>query len=359
MLVVVVLDLLGTATAALLALAAATDGRRLLHVHDDTAAVAVDTGLGEGLQQTLAHPLAGHLHEAQRGHLGHLVLRTVTAQAFEQAPQHQVPVGLQDHVDEVDDDDAAEVAQPQLTHDLLGRLQVVPGDGLLEVAALAGELSGVDVDHDHGLGLVDHQRAAAGQPDLAVQRLHELLVDPVRGEDVDLGGPLRQAVGQVGRHVGDVAVDGLPRLVTADDDLGEVLVEDVADDADGHVRLAVEKGRGVAALRLPLDVLPLRLETFDVTAQLVLARALGCGAHDDARVLGNDLLEDGLQTRALGVGQLAADAGHRALGHVHEVPAREETWLVRRAPLWPIGSLVTCTRTDWPDLRAASIRRGP
>lgn len=27
--------------------------------------------------------------------------------------------------------------------------------------------------------------------------------------------------------------------------------------------------------------------------------------------------------------------------------------------MWPIGSLVTCTRTDWPDLRADSMRRGP
>ena len=31
--------------------------------------------------------------------------------------------------------------------------------------------------------------------------------------------------------------------------------------------------------------------------------------------------EDRLEARALGVGQLAADAGHGALGHVHQVPA--------------------------------------
>ena len=52
-----------------------------------------------------------------------------------QPAQHQVAVGLQHHVDEVDDDDAADVAQPQLADDLLGRLEVVLGDGLLEVAA--------------------------------------------------------------------------------------------------------------------------------------------------------------------------------------------------------------------------------
>ena len=58
----------------------------------------------------------------------------IAAQRLGQPAQHQVTVGFEHHVDEVDDDDAADVAQPELTHDLLGRLQVVLGDGLLEVA---------------------------------------------------------------------------------------------------------------------------------------------------------------------------------------------------------------------------------
>ena len=38
---------------------------------------------------------------------------------------HQVAVALEHHVDEVDDDDAADVAQSQLADDLLGGLEVV------------------------------------------------------------------------------------------------------------------------------------------------------------------------------------------------------------------------------------------
>ena len=34
------------------------------------------------------------------------------------------------------------------------------------------------------------------------------------------------------------------------------------------------------------------------------------------------------------------------------------TWLVSRAPLWPTGSLVTWTITDWPGLSADSMRLG-
>ena len=38
--------------------------------------------------------------------------------------EHRVAVARAGHVDEVDDDDPADVAQPQLVDDLLGRLEV-------------------------------------------------------------------------------------------------------------------------------------------------------------------------------------------------------------------------------------------
>ncbi len=83
----------------------------------------------------------------------------VAGQRLGQPAHHQVTVGLEHHVDEVDDDDAADIAQSQLSDDLLGRLEVVLGDRLLQVAAGPGELAGVDVDHRHRLGPVDDQRA--------------------------------------------------------------------------------------------------------------------------------------------------------------------------------------------------------
>ena len=118
-------------------------------------------------------------------------------EALEQTAHDELAVALEDHVDEVDDDDAADVAQPELAHDLLGRLEVVLGDRLLEVAARADELAGVDVDDGHRLGAVDDERATARQPDLAVHRLGELLVDAVVREEVLLGRPLADAVGEV------------------------------------------------------------------------------------------------------------------------------------------------------------------
>src|SRR5207344_2701802 len=99
------------------------------------AAVAVLAGLAEALEQALPDPLAGHLHQPERGHLSDLVLGPVAAEALHQPPYDEVAVALEHHVDEVDGDDPADVAQPELTRDLLGGLEVVTGDGLLEVAA--------------------------------------------------------------------------------------------------------------------------------------------------------------------------------------------------------------------------------
>ena len=125
---------------------------------------------------------------------------------------------------------------------------------------------------------------------------------------------------EVGRHVRDVALDRVPGVLALDHELAEVLGEQVPDDLEGQVGLAVEQLRG-AALGLGLDVLPARLEPLDVAGQLVLAGALGGGAHDDARGVGDDLLEERLEPVALGVGQLAGDAAGRAVGDVDQEPA--------------------------------------
>ena len=104
------------------------------------------------------------------------------------------------HVDEVDHDDAADVAQAQLAGDLLGRLQVVAEHRLLEVRG-AHVLAGVHVDHRERLGVLDDERAARRQPHLAVERLVQLLVDVVPLEQrqaLGLGVVVLDAVGQVG-----------------------------------------------------------------------------------------------------------------------------------------------------------------
>ena len=95
----------------------------------------------------------------------------------------------------------------------------------------AGELAGVDVDDGHRLGAVDDQRAARGQPHLAVQRLGDLLVDAVRRRR-RRSSPVQRSSrsARSGATCATYALDRVPGLVAGDDQRGEVLVEDVADD---------------------------------------------------------------------------------------------------------------------------------
>src|SRR5690606_29006002 len=219
-------------------------GLTVLHdrvvVHDDTAAGADLAGLAERLEQAEADLLTRHLHEAERGDLRHLVLRTVAAEALDEAAQDEVTVRFEHHVDEVDDDDAADVAQAQLADDLLGRLEVVFRDGLFEVAAGSDELARVDVDDRHRLGAVDDERAARRQPGLAVERLLDLLRDAEFVERVVLALVLLDALEEVGSDRLEVSGDRVVRLAALDDHLLEVFVEDIAHDLDEQIGLRVE-----------------------------------------------------------------------------------------------------------------------
>ena len=66
---------------------------------------------------------------------------------------------LRTHVDEVDDDQAAEVADTQLPGDLVRCLQVRIQGGRLDIAALGGARR-VNVDRNERFGVIDHDTAA-------------------------------------------------------------------------------------------------------------------------------------------------------------------------------------------------------
>src|SRR5215211_2252699 len=314
--------------------------QRLLDFMGDhhAAPVAGGAGLREAVEQAARDALAGHLDQAEGRHLHDLALGLVPDQGGPEAVDHGLLVALEQHVDEVDDDDAADVAQAELTDDLVGRLEVVGDHRLLEVG-LADELAGVDVDDGHGLGAVDHDRAAGGQPDLALQGLVDLLDDPVVLEHRQLALVLAELGQQVGRDLGQVLLDPLVEVVAVDHQLDEVGREDVADDPHDQLGLGVDGGRGGGLLGLALDRLPAGLEAGQVGPEVVGAGALGGGADDQAEALGPDLLEDVAQPGPLGLGEAAADAEGVVLGLQHQVAAGQRHLGGQAGPLGPDGVL--------------------
>src|SRR5260221_9896861 len=85
------------------------------------------------------------------------------------------------HVDEVDDDDAAEIAQAQLPRNGHGRLQIGAENGLLQIS-VADERTRVDVDGGHRFRLVDDEIAAGLERNLPVEGLLNLFLDMVQFE---------------------------------------------------------------------------------------------------------------------------------------------------------------------------------
>ena len=287
--------------------------------HQATTATLL-TGLREDLKQTGTQALTGHLNQTQRSHLSHLMLSAVTTQALNQATQNQVTVRLKHHVNEVNDDNAADIAQTQLTDNLLSSFQVVLGDSLFQVAAATGELTGVHVHHGHGFGTVNHQRTTRRQVHLTVQCLRQLLVNAVVVEEVVVTVPLLQAGNQIRRHVGHVRLNGIPRVLALNDHRGEVLVEDVTHGFNHQVGLLVEhlRSQHLAGVSLLLNLFPLRTQTVNVVGQLLLRSTLRRGTNNHASTLGQLVLQNLLQTSTLSVGQLAGNTGHRTARHVHQ-----------------------------------------
>src|SRR5918996_140099 len=107
------------------------DGVRLGRDHDAVPATSL-AGDREDLPGAIGHVLAGHLDQPQRRDLDDVRLRPVPLQLGVEGVLHQLPVLRIRHVDEVDDDDPADVTEAQLADDLLDGLEVVLRDRVLE-----------------------------------------------------------------------------------------------------------------------------------------------------------------------------------------------------------------------------------
>ena len=133
-------------------------GNRL--VGDDDAVTRTDRALPrQDLAWPFGHVLARHLDQPERD-LDDVGLRAVALELLAERLLDEGAVLRVRHVDEVDDDDAADVAQAKLPHDLLDGLEVVLRSRVLEalgrgLRARADEPARVHVDDGEGLGVVE------------------------------------------------------------------------------------------------------------------------------------------------------------------------------------------------------------
>jgi hypothetical protein len=154
--------------------------------------------------------------------------------------EHLLLVALVAHVDEVEHDQAADVAQPQLPRDFLRRFEIGLEDRLvLVLAALVA--AGVHVDGHERLGLVDDEITAARQPDLAAQRGVDLLVDVEPLEDRHGFGVVLDLALRPLRNDADQFLHPVGRVDVVHDDAVDLVGEEVAHGPLDQVRLGQQQ----------------------------------------------------------------------------------------------------------------------
>src|SRR5207253_1039252 len=218
-------------------------------------------------RDALAHALAGHLHQADVADLEDVRLRAIGAEGLLEGLEDLLPVRAFVQVDEVDDDDAADVAQPQLVDDLLRRLAVDLGDRVFErrAGALFADVPArVDVDGDQRLGLVDDDVAARLEPHLPVLGADQYLLDAVLVEDRLLAAVQLDLVLQLRRDLLDEADHALVLGAIVDDELLHFVAEQVADAAQDQVEVRVNAGGRLHRLAFLADLVPEAEQELDV-----------------------------------------------------------------------------------------------
>ena len=212
-------------------------------------------------------------------------------------------VFCQCHVDEVDDDDAAHVSQPQLACQFVGGSEVdFQCVGFLPFAVL-GAVSAVDVHDVQCFGMLDDEIGAV----LVADGFSEGCLDlPCDVEVVENGQFAFVELYDV-VHLGCDELDVVPNLVedawVVDVDVLVSGIEEVSQECHCAACLFVaECGQLLGLLHLLDGFFPSFQQQHQFLVKLLYSFAFGDGANDDAEVLGLDTLDDLLEACALGAG---------------------------------------------------------
>ena len=292
------------------------------HVADVAQAVTARAHDAGGLAEAGAQPLAGQFQQAEAGDTAQLNTGTVRFQRVAHAVFHFALIARRAHVDEIDHDQAADVAQAQLAGDLFRRFQVGLQRGFLDVGALGGA-RGVDVDGHQRFGGIDDDGAAGGQLHFTFEGGLDLRLDLVTGEQRRVVVIQLQLVLKIGHHLLHERLGLVVDLFGIDQDFADVLAQVIADRADDDVGFLVhQEGRFTGFRRLG-DRAPQLEQVVEVPLQFLGAAAQAGGAHDHAHFVGDVQAAQGfLELLALLALDAAGNAaGARVVGHQHQVAA--------------------------------------
>ena len=317
-------DFFGPLPGAFLLNGAQNGQRRRFGRTDQPAAAAGRTCVAGNFENARPQPLARHFQQSERADPADLYARPVAAHGGLEAPFDRVAIAAVLHVDEVDDDEACQIAKLQLPRDFVGRLQIRLQGRFLDVA-FARRPAGVDVDRHQRLGTVQHDGTARLELDDGALDIVDLRFDLVALEQGDLRllvGP--DPLGVAGDQELHEVLGRPVSVVALDQDLVDLLSVEVADRTLDQVALFVDQGRRRRFQRALANFVPQFEQVFVVAADFRLGAPGARGPDDDGHAVGNiEFVEDFLQTLAIGhVGDLARNAAApRRVRHQNAIAA--------------------------------------
>ena len=200
--------------------------------------------------------------------------------AFFQRPEHLARVFRLLHVDEIYDDDAAEVAQAQLLGYGLGRFQVGLVYGFLQVP-VAYERARINVYGRHGLGLVYDKMPAGLQLYLAFQGFLQFILDGIQVHDRPLTGVVFDPAQEIGNEMFAELHDPLVGFLGVDTYFFNLAVGQVPHGPNHQGQVLVDQRRRVGVFCANGYGTPELEQEVHVPVQFVFLGALRGGPDDE------------------------------------------------------------------------------
>src|ERR1700733_4618647 len=254
--------------------------------------------------ERLLDALAGDGYQSEIVELQRFRRSPIMPELFFQSLHNALAVAALIHINEIDDDDTAEIAQPDLSHNLFDRIHVRFYDRVFQSRSLANVLASIDVDRNQRFRLVDHDVAAALEPHLRLERLVHLFGKAKLFEQRRFLGVKLDALHHPRLKAVEEAQNPLVLGFRIDPDHIEVGSDLVAQHTLDHVEIVIDKGRRLRGLSAVLDVLPQAFQESNIGTKFFFGRPLRSRADDNPAMTVLALAQDDpLQALALFLGR--------------------------------------------------------
>ena len=242
-------------------------------------------GNGGTFAQGWTQPLATHFHQTKLADGAKLHARAVLAQGIAQAVFNLAAVFAFFHVNEVDHDQAPQVAQAHLAGHFVSSFEVGAGGGFFNVATFDGA-GRVHVHTHQRFSVVNHDGAAAGQRDGAGIGRFNLVLNLKAAEQRRVVAVALDPRCMLGHDVRHELLRLVEHVVGVDQDVADVGIEVVANGANHQAGFLVNEESAFTRLGSTVNGGPELEQVIQVPLQFGGSAANACGAGNDGHAAG-------------------------------------------------------------------------